>query len=112
MKYNKVKIKGTVYKYYITEENTICCKGIVTHPEYESIKERLIQRGIYQPSNVKTIKVKHDEKYLERRFKLWSLVELKLYRDELEEKHLKGTLTNEEKLAVQPVREEIERRTK
>lgn len=59
-----------------------------------------------------THKVQYDEKYLERRFKAWSLIELKLYLEDLEE-HIKNkTITNEERLIVQPVREEIERRTK
>ena len=42
----------------------------------------------------------------------WANIELKLYLKELEEKHRNNTITAEEKLLVQPIREEIERRSK
>jgi len=57
-------------------------------------------------------KIKYNEKYLERRFSNWALVELKAYLEELEQKIKDNTITSEEILCVQPVREEIERRTK
>lgn len=59
-----------------------------------------------------TIKVKYDENYLKRTFKNWSLVELKLYLKELEEKHKNNTITQNEISWVHPIREEIERRNK
>ena len=40
------------------------------------------------------------------RFKKWANIELKLYLEELEEKHRNNTITSEEKLLVQPIREE------
>ena len=46
------------------------------------------------------------------RFKKWANIELKLYLEELEEKHRNNTITSEEKLLVQHIREEIERRSK
>lgn len=108
----KVKINGVVYRYIITDENSIKVKGIVSHNEYEAIKERLIKRGKYQENRKETIKVKYNENYLKRRFQNWSKVELRLYLEELEEKMKKNSITNEEKLVVQPIREELERRSK
>ena len=112
MKKQKIKVNGIKYKYVITEENTIRLDGIVPNEIYQIIKERLIKQGKYQEKKSETITVHYNEKYLERRFQKWALVELKMYRDELEEKMKNNTITNEEKLCVQPVREEIERRMK
>lgn len=57
-------------------------------------------------------KIHYNEKYLERRFKDWTLVELRLYLAELELKNKEKTITSEEALCIQPVREEIQRREK
>lgn len=57
-------------------------------------------------------KIYYNEKYLERRFKDWALVELRLYLAELELKNKEKTITSEEALCIQPVREEIQRREK
>lgn len=57
-------------------------------------------------------KIHYNEKYLERRFKDWTLVELRLYLEELELKNKEKTITGEEALCIQPVREEIQRREK
>ena len=112
MKKQKIKVNGIRYKYIITEDNTLRFDGIVPYETYQIIKERLIKQGKYQEKKSETITVHYNEKYLERRFRKWSLVELKMYRDELEEKIKDYSITNEEKLCVQPVREEIERRMK
>jgi len=88
------------YKYIITEDNTLRFSKRLKLTESDGIV----------PSE--TITVHYNEKYLERRFQKWSLVELKMYRDELEEKIKDHSITNEEKLCVQPVREEIEKRMK
>ena len=57
-------------------------------------------------------KIHYNEKYLERRFKDQTLVELRLYLAELELKNKEKTITSEEALCIQPVREEIQRREK
>lgn len=57
-------------------------------------------------------KIHYNEEYLERRFKNWTLVELRLYLAELELKNKEKTITSEEALCIQPVREEIQRREK
>ena len=79
---------------------------------FDRIKEILIKKGKYQEVKRETIKVHYDENYLKRRFQKWTNIELKLYLEELEEKHRNNTITAEEKLLVQPIREEIERRSK
>ena len=110
MKKQKIKIKGIRYKYIINDLNQIEVDGIVSNEIINTIKERLIKQGKYEDKKSETITVHYNEKYLERRFQKWSLVELKMYRDELEEKIKSHSISNEEKLCVQPIREEIERR--
>lgn len=126
MKKLKVKINGVKYKYEITENKTIRVDGIVSADIYTTIEERAIKKGYEinpsihykerHPENEEpkstVIKIHYDEAYLERRYKEWSNVELRLYKEELEEKLKNNTLTPEEKLVVQPVREEILRRSK
>ena len=110
MKKQKIKIKGIRYKYIINDLNQIEVDGIVSNEIINTIKERLIKQGKYEDKKSETITVHYNEKYLERRFQKWSLVELKMYRDELEKKIKCHSISNEEKLCVQPIREEIERR--
>ena len=110
MKKQKIKVNGIKYKYIISDSNQIQVEGIVSNEIINTIKERLIKQGKYKESESETITIHYNEKYLERRFKKWSLVELKMYRDELEEKIKGHSISNEEKLCVQPIREEIERR--
>lgn len=112
MKKERIMINGVKYRYIITEENTIKVDGIVSYDNYQLIKETLIKKGKYKENSVETIKVEYDENYLKRRFQKWATIELKLYLEELEENHKKGILTPNEKLCVQPIREEIQRRMK
>ena len=110
MKKEKIKINGIRYKYIINDSNQIEVEGIVSNDIINTNKERLIKKGKYQDKKSETIKIKYDEKYLERRFQKWANIELELYYDELQEKHKLGRLDSEEKLIVQPIREELERR--
>ena len=112
MKKQKIKVNGIRYKYIITENNTLRFDGIVPYQTYQIIKERLIKQGKYQEKKSETITVHHNENYLERRFQKWSLVELKMYKDELEEKIKNNSITSEEKLCLPFIKEEIERRSK
>lgn len=112
MKKEKIKVNGIKYKYIISDSNQIQVDGIVSNEIINTIKERLIKKGKYKESESETIRIHYNEKYLERRFQKWSLVELKMYRDELEEKIKSHSISNEERLCVQPVREEIERRNR
>jgi len=58
------------------------------------------------------MKVHYNEKYLQRRYDKWATIELKLWLEELEQKIKDNTITSQEILCVQPVREEIERRSR
>ena len=112
MKKQKIKVNGIMYKYVIMEDNTLRFDETIPYDTCQIIKERLIKKGKYKESESETITIHYNEKYLERRFKKWSLVELKMYRDELEKKIKGHSISNEEKLWVQPIREEIERRNR
>lgn len=112
MKKQKIKVNGIRYKYIINDSNQLEVDGIISNEIMNTIKERLIKQGKYQDKKSETITVHYNEKYLERRFQKWSLVELRLYYAELKLKQTEGNITPEERLCVQPVKEEIERRTK
>ena len=112
MKKERIMVDGIEYKYIITENNTLRFDGIVPYATYQIIKERLIKQGKYQDKKSENIIIHHNENYLKRRFQKWTKIELKLYLEELEERHRNNTITAEEKLLVQPIREEIEMRSK
>ena len=105
-------VDGIKYRYIINDSNEIELNKEVSKEVFDRIKEILIKKGKYQEVKRETIKVHYDENYLKRRFQKWTNIELKLYLEELEEKHRNNTITAEEKLLVQPIREEIERRSK
>lgn len=48
---------------------------------------------------------------LKTRFQRWSLVELKLYLKDLEEEVENNTINEEEKLCIEPIKIEIEKRS-
>ena len=112
MKKERIIVDGIKYRYIINDSNEIELNKEVSKEVFDRIKEILIKKGKYQEVKRKTIKVHYDENYLKRRFQKWTNIELKLYLEELEEKHRNNTITAEEKLLVQPIREEIERRSK
>ena len=53
MKKQKIKVKGIKYKYIITDQNTIRFDGIVPYETSEIIKNRLIKKGLYNPTTKK-----------------------------------------------------------
>ena len=112
MKKERIIVDGIKYRYIINDSNEIELNKEVSKEVFDRIKEILIKKGKYQEVKRETIKVHYDENYLKRRFQKWTNIELKLYLEELEEKHRNNTITAEEKLLVQPIREEIERRSK
>ena len=112
MKKERIMVDGIKYRYIINDSNEIETSKPVSKEVFDRIKEILIKKGRYQEVKRETIKVNYDEYYLKRRFQKWTNIELKLYLEELEEKHRNNTITAEEKLLVQPIREEIERRSK
>jgi hypothetical protein len=103
MKYNKIKVQGVVYKYYIDENNKLSFKGIVTYPELQRIKERLIKRGLLSEEDIS-----YDE-WLKKKFEKWSTVELKLQKEEYDKKEEVIPVTDEFK---EEVKKELERRMK
>ena len=102
MKKEKIKIKGTRYKYIINSSNQIEVDGIVSNEIIDIIKERLTKKGI--------LKTEEKKDCSKERFQKWSLVELKIYLEELEDKTKKKTITQDEISLVEPIKEEIERR--
>ena len=112
MKKERIMVNGIKYRYIINDSDEIELNKEVSKEVFDRIKEILIKKGKYQEVKGETIKVHYDENYLKRRFQKWTKIELKLYLEELEEKHRNNTITSEEKLLVQPIREEIERRIK
>ena len=112
MKKERIIVDGIKYRYIINDSNEIETSKPVSKEVFDRIKEILIKKEKYQEVKRETIKVHYDENYLKRRFQKWTNIELKLYLEELEEKHRNNTITAEEKLLVQPIREEIERRSK
>ena len=112
MKKQKIKVNGIRYKYIITDDNNLRFDETVSPETCQIIKERLIKQGKYQDKKSETIKLHYNENYLKRRFQKWSLVELKMYKEELEEKIKNNTITSEEKLCLPFIKEEIERRSK
>lgn len=112
MKKERIMVDGIKYRYMINDSNEIELNKEVSKEVFDRIKEILIKKGKYQEVKQESIKVHYDENYLKRRFQKWANIELKLYLEELEEKHRNNTITSEEKLLVQPIREEIERRSK
>lgn len=75
MKKSKIKVNGVVYKYIITEDNTIRYDGIVPYTTSEEIKRRLIKKGIYDPNKKDDYKEVLDPK---KRFEKWCNTELKI----------------------------------
>ena len=112
MKKERIMINGIKYRYIINDSNEIELNKEVSKEVFDRIKEILIKKGKYQEVKHETIKIHYDENYLKRRFQKWTKIELKLYLEELEEKHRNNTITSEEKLLVQQIREEIERKNR
>ena len=110
MKKERVMVGGIKYRYIINDSNEIETSKPVSKEVLDLIKQTLIKKGKYQEVKCETIKVHYDENYLKRRFQKWTKIELKLYLEELEEKIKGHSISDEEKLCVQPIREEIERR--
>ena len=112
MKKERIMVNGIKYRYIINDSDEIELNKEVSKEVFDRIKEILIKKGKYQEVKHETIKIHYDENYLKRRFQKWTKIELKLYLEELEEKDRNNTITSEEKLLVQPIKEEIERRSK
>lgn len=112
MKKERIMVDGIKYRYIINDSNEIELNREVSKEVFNKIKNTLIKKGKYFNQIYDWPEIPYEKTELKERFKKWALVELKLYLEELEEKHRNNTITSEEKLLVQPIREEIEGRSK
>lgn len=105
MKKERIMVDGIKYRYIINDSNEIELNKEVSKEVFDRIKEILIKKGKYSDQKIECPEIPHEEVDLKERFKRWSKVELKIYKEELEKE--KGS----EKL-IRAIDEEIERREK
>lgn len=103
MKKERTMINGIKYRYIINNSNEIELNKEVSKEVFDRIKEILIKKGKYSDQKIEWPEIPYEEVDLKERFKRWTKVELKIYKEELEKE--KGS----EKL-IRAIDEEIERR--
>ena len=108
MKKERIMINGTKYRYIINSSNEIETAKPVSKEILDLIKQTLIKKGKYHENSSNVIEEKEwKEEHLKTRFQKWAVVELKMYRDELE----KRDLNRSEELILKMINKEIERRS-
>ena len=105
MKKERIMVDGIKYRYSINDSNEIEINKEVSKEVFDRIKEILIKKGKYSDQKIEWPEITYEEVDLKERFKRWTKVELKIYKEELEKE--KGS----EKL-IRAIDEEIERREK
>ena len=105
MKKERIMINGIKYRYIINDSNEIETSKPVSKEVLDLIKQTLIKKGKYSDQKIEWDEIPYEEVDLKERFKRWTKVELKIYKEELEKE--KGS----EKL-IRAIDEEIERREK
>ena len=103
MKKERIMVDGIKYRYIINDSNEIETSKSVSKEVFNRIKEILIKKGKYSDQKIEWDEIPYEEVDLKERFKRWTKVELKIYKEELEKE--KGS----EKL-IRAIDEEIERR--
>ena len=103
MKKERIMVDGIKYRYIINDSNEIKVNKEVSKEVFDLIKEILIKKGKYSDQEIEWPEIPYEEVDLKERFKRWTKVELKIYKEELEKE--KGS----EKL-IRAIDEEIERR--
>ena len=103
MKKERIMINGVKYRYIINDSNEIELNKEVSKEVFDQIKEILIKKGKYSDQEIEWPEIPYEEVDLKERFKRWTKVELKIYKEELEKE--KGS----EKL-IRAIDEETERR--
>ena len=103
MKKERITVDGIKYRYIINDSNEIETSKSVSKEVFNRIKEILIKKGKYSDQKIEWPEIPYEEVDLKERFKRWTKVELKIYKEELEKE--KGS----EKL-IRAIDEEIERR--
>ena len=105
MKKERIMVDGIKYRYIINDSNEIETSKPVSKEVLDLIKQTLIKKGKYSDQKIEWPEIPYEEVDLKERFKRWTKVELKIYKEELEKE--KGS----EKL-IRAIDEEIERREK
>ena len=103
MKKERIMINGIKYRYIINDSNEIETSKPVSKEVFNRIKEILIKKGKYCDQKIEWPEIPYEEVDLKERFKRWTKVELRIYKEELEKE--KGS----EKL-IGAIDEEIEKR--
>ena len=103
MKKERIMVDGIKYRYIINDSNEIELNKEVSKEVFDQIKEILIKKGKYSDQEIEWPEIPYEEVDLKERFKRWTKVELKIYKEELEKE--KGS----EKL-IRAIDEETERR--
>ena len=103
MKKERIMVDGIKYRYIINDSNEIETSKPVSKEVLDLIKQTLIKKGKYSDQKIEWPEIPYEEVDLKERFKRWTKVELKIYKEELEKE--KGS----EKL-IRAIDEEIERR--
>ena len=103
MKKERIMVDGIKYRYSINDSNEIEINKEVSKEVFDRIKEILIKKGKYSDQKIEWPEITYEEVDLKERFKRWTKVELKIYKEELEKE--KGS----EKL-IRAIDEETERR--
>ena len=106
MKKERIMINGIKYRYIINDSNEIETSKPVSKEVLDLIKQTLIKKGKYSDQIYDWPEIPYEEIKLKERFKKWALVELKLYKEEIEKKNS----SEYENLLLYYIDKEIERR--
>ena len=105
MKKERIMIDGIKYRYIINDSNEIELNKEVSKEVFDRIKEILIKKGKYSDQKIEWPEIPYEEVDLKERFKRWTKVELKMYKEDLEKEKDAETL-------IKAIDEELERRSK
>lgn len=106
MKKERIMVDGIKYRYIINDSNEIELNKEVSKEVFNKIKNILIKKGKYFDRIYDWPEIPYEEIKLKERFKKWALVELKLYKEEIEKKNS----SEYENLLLYYINKEIERR--
>ena len=105
MKKERIMVDGIKYRYIINDSNEIELNKEVSKEVFDRIKEILIKKGKYSDQKIEWPEIPYEEVDLKERFKRWTKVELKMYKEDLEKEKDAETL-------IKAIDEELERRSK
>ena len=105
MKKERVMVGGIKYRYIINDSNEIELNKEVSKEVFDRIKEVLIKKGKYFDQKFEWPEIPYENQDLKERFKKWTKIELKMYKEDLEKEKDAETL-------IKAIDEELERRNK